>query len=154
MSNKKQIQKLKDYAELAWAAYGYFHLANESYKLDENSKDWKRLEYFRKLYKNNNLGSGKTNEQLQSVYPTYADILDITYKYYLDDNGKPKDGLLDDELFGGDFGKEQAQRFFERYDLLKHQPNTNSGFSATLFQNKETKEYTLVIRGTELKEAK
>ncbi|WP_233714339.1 lipase family protein, partial [Helicobacter trogontum] len=38
--------------------------------------------------------------------------------------------------------------FFSRYDLLIHQPNTESGFSATLFQNKETKEYTLAIRGT------
>ncbi|TLD79321.1 hypothetical protein LS81_010775 [Helicobacter trogontum] len=56
-NNKKQIQKLKDNAELAMAAYGYFHLANESYKPEENSKDWKRLEHFGKLYKNNNLDS-------------------------------------------------------------------------------------------------
>lgn len=33
--------------------------------------------------------------------------------------------------------------------MLIHQPNTESGFSATLFQNKESKEYTLAIRGTE-----
>ncbi|RDU59872.1 hypothetical protein CQA53_11220, partial [Helicobacter didelphidarum] len=72
---------------------------------------------------------------------TPADILDITYKYYLDDNGKPKNGLLDDKLFSGDMSPFQAKRFFERYDLLIHQPNTSSGFSATLFQEKETKEY-------------
>ncbi|RDU58730.1 hypothetical protein CQA53_11970, partial [Helicobacter didelphidarum] len=50
----------------------------------------------------------------------------------------------------GEFSPNQAKRFFERYDLLLHQPNTDSGFSATLFQDKETKEYTLAIRGTEM----
>ncbi len=45
----------------------------------------------------------------------------------------------------------QAKRFFERYDLLIHQPNTESGFSATLFQHKESNKYTLAIRGTEFK---
>ena len=57
--------------------------------------------------------------------PTPSDILNIEYN----------------SLFSGDFGKEQAKQFFERYDLLKHYPNTDSGFSATLFQNKESKEY-------------
>ena len=41
--------------------------------------------------------------------------------------------------------------FFEKYDLLKHCPNTESGFSATLFQHKESNKYTLAIRGTEIK---
>ncbi len=27
MSNKEQIRKLRDNSELAWASYGYFHLA-------------------------------------------------------------------------------------------------------------------------------
>ena len=30
MDNKQQIQKLKDYAELAWASYGYFHCVNKN----------------------------------------------------------------------------------------------------------------------------
>ncbi|HEB9322434.1 TPA: hypothetical protein RZK33_001787, partial [Campylobacter coli] len=99
MKNKAVINKLKDNSELAWASYGYFHLANPRYDFNKDNIDKERLEYFRKLYKNNNLESSKTDEQLQSIYPTYADILDITYKYYLDDNGKPKDGFFDDELF-------------------------------------------------------
>lgn len=41
----------------------------------------------------------------------------------------------------GDFTPLQTKQFFERYDILIHQPNTDSGFSATLFQNKESKEY-------------
>ncbi|TLE07334.1 hypothetical protein [Helicobacter bilis] len=154
-NNKERIKKLRDCAELAWAAYGYFHLVNKNYK--HNDKDKKRLEHFPKLLKH--LGEEKRD-------PTYADILDITYKYYLDDNGKPKDGFFDDRLFDGDFSPTQAKRFFERYDLLDHCSNTESGFSATLFgekrkqTNKETKEisytseygyinYVLAIRGTE-----
>ncbi|HEB9322419.1 TPA: hypothetical protein RZK33_001769 [Campylobacter coli] len=133
---KKQIQTLKDNSELAWAAYGYFHLANESYKPEENSKDWKRLKYFRKLYKNNKLESSKTDEQLQSIYPTPADILNIECKYFKDNNGKPQDSWYHKHFLGGDFSPLQAKRFFERYDLLKHCPNTNSGFSATLFGEK------------------
>ena len=81
----------------------------------------------------------KPNENQRDI--TYSDILDITYKYYLDDNGKPKDDLLNGMLLGSDFSSLQAKKFFERYDLLKHCPNTDSGFSATLFQEKETKEY-------------
>lgn len=69
----------------------------------------------------------------------------------LDDNSKPKDGFFDDRLFDGDFSPLQAQRFFSRYDLFIHQPNTESGFSATLFQNKESKEFTLAIISTESK---
>ncbi|WP_144667628.1 hypothetical protein [Campylobacter jejuni] len=80
----------------------------------------------------------------------FENVLDITYKNskIIDERGF-KIGKLD-----GDFSPLQAKRFFERYDLLKHCPNTNSGFSATLFQNKETKEYTLTIRGIEPKEVK
>ncbi|XAK36794.1 hypothetical protein AAH951_04010 [Campylobacter coli] len=81
---------------------------------------------------------------------TFEDVLDITYK-----NSK----IIDEREFKigtlkGDFSPLQAKQFFSRYDLLKHCPNTNSGFSATLFQNKEAKEYTLAIRGIEPKEVK
>ncbi|EQM94722.1 hypothetical protein HRAG_02486 [Helicobacter bilis ATCC 43879] len=132
MSNKEQIQKLRDYAELAWASYGYFHLADKDYKPEGWwNKDRERLEQFAKQYNN-----PKTTEvELESIRPTYIDILNIEYNSFFD----------------GDFSPLQAKRFFEKYDLLKHCPNTESGFSATLFQNKETKEYTLAIRGTEIK---
>ncbi|HDZ5066292.1 TPA: hypothetical protein RTH03_001579 [Campylobacter jejuni] len=32
MSNKEQIRKLRDNAELAWASYGYFHYFLEQQK--------------------------------------------------------------------------------------------------------------------------
>ena len=142
MNNKEQIKKLRDNAELAWAAYGYFHLADKEYKHDDNDKE--RLKEFKDNFK-----KYKPNDTQRDL--TYTDILDITYKYYLDKNGKPKDSWHHKHFLGGDFSPLQSKRFFEKYDLLKHCPNTESGFSATLFQNKETKEYTLAIRGTELK---
>ncbi len=130
MSNKEQIQKLRDYAELAWASYGYFHLVDKDYKPEGWwNKDRERLEQFAKQYNN----PKATEVELESIRPTYIDILNIEYNSFFD----------------GDFSPLQAKRFFEKYDLLIHQPNTKSGFSATLFQNKETKEYTLAIRGTE-----
>ncbi|EPV5507836.1 hypothetical protein ACV7FS_001826 [Campylobacter jejuni] len=81
MDNKGLITKLRDNAELPWAAYGYFHLANESYKPEENSKDWKRLKYFRDI----------KEDTTQSVFPTLIDILNIEYKYFKDEKtGKLK----------------------------------------------------------------
>ncbi|WP_233706004.1 hypothetical protein [Helicobacter bilis] len=58
--------------------------------------------------------------------------------------------IFDDKL-KGNFTPTQTKRFFERYELLIHQPNTESGFSATLFQHKESKEFTLAIISTESK---
>lgn len=99
-----------------------------------NDKDEKRLNEFKDNFK-----KYKPNKNQRDI--TYADILDIAYKYYLGDNSKPKDGFFDDRLFDGDFSPLQAQRFFSRYDLLIHQPNTEPGFSATLFwRKKKTKE--------------
>ena len=70
------------------------------------------------------------------------------------DNGqqiqKLKDSFyFDDKLFGSDFTPTQTQRFFEKYDVLIHQPNTHSGFSATLFYDKEKDRFVVGFRGTE-----
>ena len=63
---------------------------------------------------------------------------------------KLKDSFyFDDKLFGSDFTPTQTQRFFEKYDILIHQPNTHSGFSATLFYDKEKDRFVVGFRGTE-----
>lgn len=38
MSNKQQINRLRDNAELAWASYGYFHLVGKKFAND-NKRD-------------------------------------------------------------------------------------------------------------------
>ena len=124
MNNKQQIQKLRDNAELAMASYGYFHLIGKKFKNDS-------------IYK------GRENTEI-----TLYDILDLTYKDYVTTDHTM---LINPEYLNGDFTPTQAKRFFERYDLLIHQPNTESGFSATLFQHQESNKYTLAIRGTEIK---
>ena len=59
MTNKQQIQKLRDNAELAMASYGYFHLIGKKIKNDEDEC------------------GDKANKPI-----TLHDILDITYKNY------------------------------------------------------------------------
>ncbi len=139
MTNKQQIQKLRDNAELAMASYGYFHLIGKKIK---NEKEY----------------GDRQNTEI-----TLHDILDSTYKGYVTSEHTT---LINPEKLNGDFTPTQAKNFFERYDLLEHCPNTNSGFSATLFgekrkqTNTESKEasytsdygytnYILSIRGTE-----
>ena len=121
MDNKQQIQKLRNNAELAWASYGYFHCVG--YKFDINDDRVVTLE----------------------------NILDITYKNFkiVDEKGF-RIGTLK-----GDMSPTQAKRFFDKYDLLDFYPKFDTknnkqiqGFHACLFQDKESKQYTLAIRGS------
>ncbi|WP_300856671.1 hypothetical protein [uncultured Helicobacter sp.] len=137
MTNKQQVQRLRDCAELAMAAYGYFHLeTSEKNPTFINVKDNKEQEIQKEI--------------------SLTDILDMTYKDYKVYIPSRLPTLKPDEVgkLNGDFSPLQSKNFFERYDLLEHCPNTNSGFSATLF--KDTKadskdsEYILSFRGTEL----
>ncbi|WP_394964545.1 hypothetical protein [uncultured Helicobacter sp.] len=121
MDNKQQIQKLRNNAELAWASYGYFHCVG--YKFDINDDRVVTLE----------------------------NILDITYKNFK---------IVDEKGFRiatlkGDFSPTQVKRFFEKYELLDYYPKFDTknnrqkeGFHACLFQDKESKQYTLAIRGS------
>ncbi|MEW5994957.1 MAG: hypothetical protein AB1744_11255, partial [Candidatus Zixiibacteriota bacterium] len=47
------------------------------------------------------------------------------------------------------FTDQQAEWFTANYEIVTHYPNDSSGFSATLFRNKYTGEYTLSFRSTE-----
>ena len=120
MNNKQQIQKLRDNAELAQASYGYFHLIGKKIKNEKKYGD-------------------KKNKPI-----TQTDILDLTYNKYIAVKSNPY--KLDDEIkvgkLKGDMTPTQAKRFFSRYDLLIHQPNTESGFSATLFGEKRKQKNT------------
>ena len=133
MQNKILINKLRNNAELAMAAYGYFNLMGKKFHNESKTR--------------------------KGDFITLHDILDSTYKDYVTTDHTT---LINPEYLNGDFTPTQAKRFFEKYDLLKHCPNTESGFSATLFGEKQTQEksstsecgyvnYILAIRGTEFK---
>jgi Ca2+-binding RTX toxin-like protein len=51
--------------------------------------------------------------------------------------------------YNGHFSATQAADFVEKWEVISHQKNTSSGFSATLFKNKETGEFFYANRGTE-----
>lgn len=122
----EKIKDLRDYAELAWVAYGYFYLVGKKFANKEEYKDRKDTEII------------------------IHDILDSTYSGYIA-MGKNRWGQdIKIGTLKGDFTPTQAKRFSERYELIHHIPNTLSGFSVTLFYNHTTKTYTLAFRGTEM----
>lgn len=123
MTNKERIERLRNNAELAWASYGYFHLKGKKFE-EKAVKKFNRKD---------------------TPIITLTDILNMDYNGYKTDDST----FFNTHELEGDFTPTQAKHFFERYDLLKHCPNTDSGFSATLFQNKSTKEFIFAIRGTE-----
>jgi len=47
------------------------------------------------------------------------------------------------------FSTTEATTFATTYEILDSQPNTSSGFSATVFRNIHTGEITFAVRGTE-----
>ena len=165
MTNRQTIQNLQNNAELAWASYGYFH-----YFLEQHNKpDYiDKVHYIDAKDENGKDKLDNNNEKVKRPIEL-TDILDINYKkcavfeYNSFLERYDRIGTLK-----GDFTPTQAKRFFEKYDILIHQPNTESGFSATLFgekrkqTNTESKEvsytndygytnYILSIRSTESK---
>ncbi|EOI8475701.1 hypothetical protein [Campylobacter jejuni] len=76
---------------------------------------------------------------------TFVNVLDITYKNskIIDERGF-KIGKLD-----GDFSPLQAKQFLDRYDLLIHQTNTESSFSAALFYDTYKDGFVVWFRETE-----
>ena len=112
MKNKLLINKIKNAAELAMAAYGYFHLVGKKFKDDREKYGDKR------------------NKPI-----TLHDILDSTYKGYKTPNHK----LGNPEKLDGDMTPTQVKRFLNKYDILIHQPNTESGFLLPCLVKKESK---------------
>ncbi|WP_258865040.1 hypothetical protein [Helicobacter sp. MIT 14-3879] len=117
------INKLKENAELAWAAYGYYDLIGKKFHTQSKTR--------------------------KGEFITLHDIMDATYFDY-----ETQDSTFFNTFkLKGDMTPTQAKRFFKRYDLLDFYPKDDSqGFHACLFQNKKSKEYTFVIRGTEIKD--
>ncbi|WP_169740871.1 hypothetical protein, partial [Stenoxybacter acetivorans] len=86
----------------------------------------------------------------------YALLAQASYAYlenFKDKNGDYKESIVQDALIDvdrGSFASNQAENFVKNYEVISHQPNTSSGFSATILRNKESNENIFSIRGTEL----
>ena len=153
MNNKDLIGRIKDCAELAQASYFYFDLLKDSngnpkkiYELNSNGKKIKDESYPRG-YKEIQVNLEHIVSKKYQGQEVLANLEQLnTWQSELINWLNDKTNL---DKLNGEFGEIQAKRFFEKYDLIEHCPNTDSGFSATLFQNKQTKDFTLVIRGTE-----
>ncbi|EMD0999742.1 DUF2974 domain-containing protein [Campylobacter coli] len=145
---KGYINDLKDYAELAQASYFNFEFMGN-----------------RKIYELDSQGNKIKDEK----YPRGYKEVEITLEHIINKKYQGQEVLINlkqdntwqsnllnslDEKFNsdklnGEFGEIQAKNFLKKYDVLIHQPNTHSGFSATLFSDKTKNRFIVGFRGTE-----
>ncbi|EAI4099661.1 DUF2974 domain-containing protein [Campylobacter jejuni] len=127
---KELINNLRDYAELAQASYfNFMYINNDERKMDSY-----------KIGQNRFLKDKDNIENLE-----YIKTLSKKYKDYF---------IYDDSIalyptLNGEFGEIQVKNFAKKYEIKFHQPNTASGFSATLFYDKEKDKFIVGFRGTE-----
>ncbi|MFK0393763.1 hypothetical protein ACISNT_08125 [Campylobacter jejuni] len=127
---KELINNLRDYAELAQASYFNFMYINN----DEREMD---------SYKIGQNRFPKDKDNIENL--EYTKTLSKKYKDYF---------IYDDSIalyptLNGEFEEIQAKNFAKKYEIKFHQPNTASGFSATLFYDKEKDKFVVGFRGTE-----
>ncbi|HEF1623601.1 TPA: hypothetical protein R8T64_001533 [Campylobacter lari] len=127
---KELINNLRDYAELAQASYFNFMYINN----DEREMD---------SYKIGQNRFPKDKDNIENL--EYTKTLSKKYKDYF---------IYDDSIalyptLNGEFGEIQAKNFAKKYEIKFHQLNTASGFSATLFYDKEKDKFVVGFRGTE-----
>ena len=80
-------------------------------------------------------------ENSQLAYAAYAKLdVGMTPETYLDRLGASNVNM----------SETQATQFTSRYEVIHQQPNTDTGFSATLFWDWDKAQYAFAIRGTEL----
>ena len=86
-------------------------------------------------------------------YLNYANLQMAAEAFLFDDNGDRKQNLkqalIDGNKHASRFTAVQAEDFLAQWDVIAQCPNTPTGFSGTLFQNKVTKEYVISFRSTE-----
>jgi hypothetical protein len=76
-----------------------------------------------------------------TLITTDKDVENILQGLKPDGSSDPKSSLSLSET--------QAKMFVEKWSVVAHQANTETGFSATLFKNKQTGELVYAPRGTE-----
>ncbi|HGG0581516.1 TPA: Mbeg1-like protein [Campylobacter jejuni] len=134
--------------ELAWASYFYFDFLNTRniFELDFNQE---------KIQEENSLrGYREIKVNLEHVVSQKHKDKEVLIDLRQDDAWQSKmlnffDEKTNFDKLNGEFGELQTKNFIQRYEVQFHQPNTTSGFSATLFYDKQKDEFIVGFRGTE-----
>lgn len=139
------ISRLKKYAECANACYALFDKEEffQSYNFDKVTI--KNIDNMSAFFVN-------TMQDFQNkLYNIYGNQLALDFRF----RGFPEE-ITDFHINQINSGQneqvsflKQTENFLERYEIKAHQPNTITGFSATLFYDKVDDEYILAMRGTE-----
>ena len=135
------------------SSYFYFDLLKDSngiprniYELDSNGNKIKDESYPRG-YKEMEV----TLEHIVSQKHKGQEVLVNFEKgddIFTEMRNKANETFNSDKL-NGEFGEIQAKNFAKRYEIIFHQPNTLTGFSATLFSDKTKNRFIVGFRGTE-----
>lgn len=146
---KETINNLKDYAELAQASYFNLEFIDNRniFELDSNNEKISDIFYPRK-YKETKITLFHSISQKyynQEVLMNLQQGDDIFTKMRNDANE-----TFNFDKLNGEFSEIQARNFAKRYEIIFHQPNTLTGFSATLFSDKTKNRFIVAFRGTEL----
>ncbi|EAK9928661.1 hypothetical protein A0X74_09040 [Campylobacter jejuni] len=145
---KEKINDLKDYAELAQASYFNFEFLNTRniFELDSNQEKIQD--------KNSSRGYKEVKINLERIISQKYKDQKVLIGLRQDDTWQSKmlnsfDEKTNFDELNGEFGELQARNFSQRYEIKFHQPNAASGFSATLFYDKEKDKFIVGFRGTE-----
>ena len=138
MENRNKINEIKDYADCADASYAMLDFVFDFNKWDKPSEADKIT------FGNENMGK-INNAYARCIEARF--MQDKTIKkgiFTTIINNNPKNVLATDTL------SQRTINFVNSFKLLAHQPNTDSGFSATLFDDtKNANQKIFAIRGTE-----
>ncbi|WP_300753834.1 Mbeg1-like protein [uncultured Brachyspira sp.] len=137
------ISRLKKYAECANACYALFDKeeftkayidVEKNKENDNNSKSLRYITEFEKLI----IGSDSNQLALDFRFRGFPEEITDFHINQINSGQNEQVSFL-----------KQTENFLERYEIKAHQPNTITGFSATLFYDKVDDEYILAMRGTE-----
>lgn len=151
----KLTQKFLDYANCADASYALLHFVNYVKKDSKDKYDNGDKQDLGSTYFNKDTNTEQISTYARAIEARFNQekvgslCIPLTNKCLIE-----KDKISNNDITQVKLNDTLSQRtitFTNRFKLLKHQKNTDSGFSATLFQDRESKEYTLAIRGTEFK---
>lgn len=150
---KQAVNNLKDYAELAQASYFYFDFLKDSnniprkiYKLDSNKEKIKD--------ENSPRGYKEIEINLEHIISKEYQGQEVLINLKQDNTWQSNllnsfDEKTNSDKLNGKFSEIQAKNFAQRYKIYFHQPNTLSGFSATLFYDTQADRFVVGFRGTE-----